>query len=107
MKGKLTRKIKGTSERPRLSVNRSLKHFSAQIIDDDKGITLVSASNVTGKKGKKVHNNVESAKKIGTEIAKKALEAGIKKVVFDRSGYVYQGRVAALAAAAREAGLDF
>ena len=107
MKGKLTKHIRGTSERPRLTVFRSLKHLSVQLIDDDKGITLASASTNTGKKGKKGGNNVESAKKIGAEIAKKALAAGVKKVVFDRSGYLYHGRIAALADAARQAGLEF
>ncbi len=107
MKGKLTKKIKGTSERPRLTVFRSLNYIYVQVIDDDRGATLVSASTKTGKKGKRSKNNVEAAKKIGTEIAKKAIEKGIKKVVFDRSGYLYHGRVAALAEAARQGGLEF
>jgi large subunit ribosomal protein L18 len=108
MKGKLNKKIKGTTERPRLAVFRSLTYIYAQVIDDEKGVTLASASSSGGKKGKKVAaNNIESAKKVGTEIAKKAIEAGVKKVVFDRSGYVYHGRIAALADAARSAGLDF
>lgn len=107
MKGKLTKKIKGTTERPRLTVFRSLSHIYVQVIDDDKCITLAAASTSTGKKTKSSSNNIEAAKKIGTEIAKKAIAAGVKKVVFDRSGYVYHGRIAALADAARAAGLEF
>ena len=84
--------IAGTAARPRLNVFRSLKNIYAQIIDDEKGVTLV---------------NVEAAKAIGTAVAKKALEKGITEVVFDRGGYIYHGRVAALAEAAREAGLKF
>ena len=103
----IRRKIVGTAERPRLSVYRSLKNIFVQIIDDQAGKTLVSASTI--EKGTKTENgsNVEAAKKIGEAIAKKALEKGIDTVVFDRSGYVYTGRVKALADAAREAGLKF
>ncbi len=98
--------ISGTAERPRLNVYRSLTNIYAQIIDDEKGVTLVSAS--TQDKGfENYGGNVEAAKAIGTEIAKRALEKGINEVVFDRGGYVYHGRVAALAEAAREAGLKF
>ena len=98
--------IAGTAERPRLNVFRSLKHIYAQIIDDDKRTTLAAAS--TMDKGfEKYGGNVEAAKAIGQAIAKKALEKGISEVVFDRGGYVYHGRVAALAEAAREAGLKF
>ncbi len=108
MKGKLTRKIKGSTERPRLSVFRSLGHIYAQVIDDDKGITLASVSTLALKKsGKKVKNNIEAAKRVGEEIAKRSIAAGIKKVVFDRSGYLYHGKVAALADAARNGGLEF
>jgi large subunit ribosomal protein L18 len=108
MKGKLTKQIKGNSERPRLSVFRSLTHIYAQVIDDDKGITIVSASSIAAKKGNaKKSGNIEASKKVGAEIAKKALAAGVKKVVFDRSGYVYHGKIAALADAARAAGLEF
>jgi large subunit ribosomal protein L18 len=108
VKGKLTKKIKGSTERPRLSVFRSLGHIYAQVIDDDKGTTLVSVSTLTLKKsGKKVKNNIEAAKRVGEEIAKTSIAAGIKKVVFDRSGYVYHGKIAALADAARAAGLEF
>lgn len=108
MKGKLTKKIKGSTQRPRLSVFRSLGHIYAQVIDDETGKTLVSASTIMLKKsGKKVKNNVESAKRVGEEIAKKAIAAGIKKVVFDRSGYLYHGKIAALADGARTGGLEF
>ena len=100
-------KVSGTAERPRLSVYRSLNNIFAQIIDDVKGVTLVSASTVE-KEGKvEKGSNVEAAKIIGERIAKKAIEKGIKSVVFDRSGYVYTGRVKAFADAAREAGLEF
>ena len=103
----IRRKIVGTAERPRLSVFRSLQNIFVQIIDDTTGNTLVSASTI--EKGAKVENgsNVEAAKKVGEAIAKKALEKGIDTVVFDRGGYVYTGRVKALADAAREAGLKF
>ncbi len=103
----IRKKINGTAERPRLSVYRSLKNIFVQIIDDTTGTTLVSASTID--KGSKTQNggNIEAAKKVGESIAKKALEKGIDKVVFDRSGYIYTGRVKALADAAREAGLKF
>ena len=103
----IRRKIVGTAERPRLSVYRSLKNIFVQIIDDSTGTTLVSASTI--EKGNKVEvgSNVEAAKIVGTRIAEKAKAAGITKVVFDRSGYIYTGRVKALADAAREAGLEF
>ncbi len=108
MKGKLTKKIKGSTERPRLTVFRSHGHIYAQVIDDIKGMTLASASTTALKKsGKKVKNNIDAAKRIGEEIAKRAMDAGIKKVVFDRSGYVYHGKIAALADAARAKGLEF
>ena len=98
-------KISGTPECPRLSVFRSNKHIEAQIIDDTKGVTLVSASSVQLKLDN--GGNVEGAKEVGKKIAERALEKGIKEVVFDRGGYVYHGRVQALADAAREAGLEF
>ena len=109
MKGKLTKIIKGTSERPRLAVFRSLSHIYAQVIDDEKGVTLASASTITkkGTKRAKTSNNMDGAKKVGSEIAKRALDAGIKKVVFDRGGKVYHGKIAALADAARAGGLEF
>ena len=98
-------KISGTTEAPRLCVYRSNKNIEAQIIDDVKGATLVASSSMS----LKLENgsNVEAAKLVGKDIAEKALAKKIKKVVFDRSGYIYHGRVKALAEAAREAGLDF
>jgi len=98
-------KIQGTPERPRLNVYRSLNHIYAQVIDDSKGLTLVSASTVAEKA--KTGGNVAAAKEIGKLVAERAQEKGIKKVVFDRGGYLYHGRIKALADAAREAGLDF
>ena len=98
-------KLSGTKEMPRLCVYRSNKNIEAQIIDDVKGVTLVSSSSMT----LKLENgsNIEAAGKVGKDIAEKALAKKIKKVVFDRSGYIYHGRVKALAEAAREAGLQF
>ena len=98
-------KLSGTAEAPRLCVYRSNKNIEAQIIDDIKGVTLVSSSSMA----LKLENgsNVEAASKVGKDIAEKALAKKIKKVVFDRSGYIYHGRVKALAEAAREAGLEF
>ena len=98
-------KISGTKECPRLCLYRSNKNIEAQIIDDVKGATLVSSSSMA----LKLENgsNIEAAAKVGKDIAEKALAKKIKKVVFDRSGYIYHGRVKALAEAAREAGLDF
>lgn len=103
------KKITGTPERPRLNVYRSLNHMYAQIVDDINGVTLVSASTLdNGLKGEISSGaNVEAAKVVGTLIAKKAVEKGITKVVFDRGGNIYHGRIAALAEAAREAGLEF
>ena len=99
-------KISGTPERPRLSVFRSENHIYAQIIDDVAGNTLVSASSVEkGFDGK--GSNIEGAKKVGKMIAERALEKGIDTIVFDRGGYIYHGRVAALAESARESGLKF
>lgn len=97
--------LKGTAERPRLNVFRSLKHIYAQIIDDAKGVTLVAAGSDAKDFG--YGGNIEAAKAVGKAIAEKALAQGIKTVVFDRGGYLYHGRVAALAEAAREAGLEF
>lgn len=105
---RLRGRLSGSTERPRLNVYRSLNHIYVQVIDDISGITLASASTVKGKKGgKKTGGNVASAKEIGKEIAQRAQEKGIKKVVFDRGGYLYHGRIKALADAAREAGLEF
>jgi large subunit ribosomal protein L18 len=101
----IRKKIRGTAERPRLTIFRSLKHISAQVIDDVSSKTIVSASttqnvDISGK-------NIETAKKIGKLIAERTLSIGIDTVVFDRSGYLYHGRIKAFADAAREAGLKF
>ena len=98
-------KISGTSERPRLAVYRSNANISAQIIDDVKGVTLASASSY--EKGFEGGSNKEAAKKVGKTIAERAAEKGITEVVFDRGGYIYTGRVEAVADGAREAGLKF
>ena len=106
---KIRNRISGTAERPRLAVFRSNNHMYAQIIDDTVGKTLVAAS--TLEKDVKAElektNNVDAAAYLGTVIAKKAMEKGIKEVVFDRGGFIYQGKIKALAEAAREAGLEF
>jgi len=106
---KIRNRFSGTTERPRLAVFRSNNHMYAQIIDDTVGNTLVAAS--TLEKDVKAElektNNVDAAAYLGTVIAKRAIEKGIKEVVFDRGGFIYQGKVAALAEAAREAGLEF
>ncbi len=104
---RIRKDLVGTTDRPRLNVFRSNANITAQIIDDEKGVTLVSAS--TLEKDLKITNggNVEAAKLIGAEIAKRAKKAKITKVVFDRGGYLYHGRVKALADAARENGLEF
>ena len=106
---KLRNRFSGTAERPRLAVFRSNNHMYAQIIDDTVGKTLVSASTLDKdvKAELEKTNNVEAATVVGTVVAKKALEKGITTVVFDRGGFIYQGKVKALADAAREAGLDF
>ena len=106
---RMRNRFSGTAERPRLSVFRSNNHMYAQIIDDTAGNTLVSASTLEKdvKSELEKTNNVEAAAYLGTVIAKRAIEKGIKTVVFDRGGFIYQGKVAALADAAREAGLEF
>lgn len=101
---RIRKTLSGTAERPRLNVFRSNANITAQIIDDEKGVTLVSASSLDMKLN---GSNIENAKKVGTEIAKRALEKGITEVVFDRGGYQYHGKVESLADAAREAGLKF
>ena len=98
--------ISGTAERPRLNVFRSLSNIYAQVIDDVNGVTLVSASS-KDKDFNAYGGNIEAANAVGAAVAKRALEKGFTEVVFDRGGYVYHGRVAALADAAREAGLKF
>ncbi|WP_435922603.1 50S ribosomal protein L18 [Paenibacillus sp. DYY-L-2] len=106
---RVRKKIQGTAERPRLNVYRSSKHIYAQLIDDVAGVTLVSASTIDKGLSNEIGNggNVESARKVGELIAKRAQEKGVKGVVFDRGGYLYHGRIQALADAAREAGLEF
>ena len=106
---RLRNHLSGTAARPRLAVFRSNNHMYAQIIDDTVGHTLVSASTLQAdvKAELEKTNNVEAAAKLGEVIAKRALEAGITEVVFDRGGFIYQGKIQALAEAAREAGLVF
>ena len=105
---RIRKKILGTSERPRLNVYRSLNHIYVQLIDDLEGKTIVAAHSAEGEKGqKRTGGNVAAAKTVGKVIAERAKGKGIKKVIFDRGGYIYHGRVKALADAAREAGLEF
>lgn len=104
---RIRKNLSGTTERPRLNVFRSNANITAQIIDDTKGVTLVSASSIEKELNIKNGGNVEAAKIIGAEIAKRAKKAKIDKVVFDRGGYLYHGRVKALAESARENGLEF
>ena len=99
-------KISGTAARPRLCVYRSNANLSAQIIDDERGITLVSASTLEAS-FEGIGSNKEAAKKVGITLAQRAIEKGISEVVFDRGGYIYHGRVSELAAGAREGGLKF
>ena len=99
--------LSGTTERPRLAVYRSTKHIYAQIIDDVKGVTIVSAGSVEDAAKLPHGGNIEASKVIGKLLAERAKKAGVSQVVFDRGGYLYHGRVAALADAAREAGLVF
>ena len=103
---RIRKKVHGTAERPRLSVFRSLKHIYAQLVDDLSGKTLISVSSAE-KEFQGSGGNVEGAKKVGAVVGEKAKEKGIQKVVFDRGGYLYHGRVKALAEAAREKGLQF
>src|SRR6201984_1051191 len=105
---RIRKKLQGTSERPRLNVYRSLNHIYVQVIDDLKGVTLVSANSAEGKKESRTNGgNLAAAKTVGKSIAERAKAKGIDKVVFDRGGYIYHGRVKALADSAREAGLKF
>ena len=106
---RIRKKLRGTTERPRLAVFRSTAHIYAQLIDDTKGVTLVAASSTEKASGgsKSTGGNVAAAKEIGKRVAERAKENGISRVVFDRGGYLYHGRVKALADAAREAGLEF
>jgi large subunit ribosomal protein L18 len=106
---RIRERMQGSAQRPRLNVYRSLNHIYVQLIDDATGKTLASASTTQGraKGSKKTGGNVASAKEVGKTIAQRAQEKGVKKVVFDRGGYLYHGRIKALAEAAREAGLEF
>jgi large subunit ribosomal protein L18 len=106
---RVRKNLSGTAQRPRLNVFRSQNHIYAQIINDETGVTLVSASTVDKEISATLSygGNVEAAKIVGKAVAERAVAKGISKVVFDRGGYLYHGRVAALAAAAREAGLEF
>ncbi|QGQ44008.1 50S ribosomal protein L18 [Metabacillus sediminilitoris] len=100
-------KLVGTTTRPRLNVYRSNQHIYAQVIDDANSVTLVSASTLDKDLTLDSNSNVEAAQKVGELVAKRAIEKGVKTVVFDRGGYLYHGRIKALAEAAREAGLEF
>lgn len=107
---RIRKKILGTPERPRLNVYRSLNHIYAQLVDDHAGAILVSASTVeksAGAKGERSGGNLASARAVGKSIAQRAKEKGFSRVVFDRGGYLYHGRIKALADAAREGGLEF
>ena len=103
----MRKKIHGTAARPRLAVFRSNKHLVAQVIDDDAGRTLAAASTAEADLRARRGHSVDAAGKVGTLVAERAKAAGITKVVFDRGGFIYHGRIAAVAAAAREAGLEF
>ncbi|MCG8501910.1 MAG: 50S ribosomal protein L18 [Firmicutes bacterium] len=103
---RVRKKVFGTAERPRLNVYRSLKNIYAQVIDDTAGVTLLSASTLD-LKDVEYGGNKEAAREVGKLVAKKALDKGLKKVIFDRGGYLYHGRVQELAEGAREGGLEF
>jgi large subunit ribosomal protein L18 len=103
---RIRRKVKGSTERPRLAIYRSLKHISAQVIDDRMGQTLVSASSTEKDLRTGTGGNLDAARRIGQAIAERALAKGIEQVVFDRGGYLYHGRIKALTDAARAAGLN-
>lgn len=105
--GRVRTKLSGTAARPRLNVFRSSKHMYAQIIDDVNGVTIASASTLDKELNLESTGNVDAATKVGELVAKRAVEKGITSVVFDRGGYLYHGRVKALADAARENGLEF
>jgi large subunit ribosomal protein L18 len=105
---RVRKKVRGTAERPRLAVHRSNKHITVQVIDDDAGRTIASASTTEPEvRGSGSGSTVAAATKVGQVVAQRAKAAGVSKVVYDRGGYVYHGRVAAVADAAREAGLEF
>lgn len=105
--GRIRRTVRGTDAKPRLSVFRSLRHIYAQVISDQAGVTLVSSSTMKPEQTLKNGCSIEAAKAVGTSIAQRCSEKGITEVVFDRNGFLYHGRVKALAEAAREAGLKF
>ena len=104
---RVRKKIHGTAERPRLALFRSNKHLVLQVIDDDRGVTLASASSIEADHRSQSGGTVEAATRLGTLVAERAKAVGVEKVVFDRGGFQYHGRVAAAAEAAREAGLEF
>lgn len=106
---RIRKRVLGTTERPRLSVFKSNQHIYAQIIDDTKGVTLTASSSLEPSLKKELEsgNNIDAAIKVGSDIAKKAKEKGITKVVYDRGGFIYHGKIKALADAARENGLEF
>ena len=104
---KIRKRLRGTTERPRLAVFRSIKHIYAQVLDDSPGSTIVSASSHEKEPVATTGGNLEGAKAIGKLVADRAIAKGVKAVVYDRGGYIYHGRVKALADAAREAGLEF
>jgi large subunit ribosomal protein L18 len=103
---RIRKKVRGTTERPRLAVYRSLNHIYAQVIDDEQGMTLATASTTEKALAGSTGGNIEAARRIGQTIAERAIAAGITSVVYDRGGYVYHGRVKALIDASREAGLN-
>ena len=103
---RIRRKVKGSGERPRLALYRSLNHIYAQVVDDQLGQTIVSASTIEKELRGSTGGNIDAARRIGKAIAERALEKGISSVVFDRGGYLYHGRIKALTEAAREAGLN-
>ncbi len=107
LKYHIRKKVSGTVERPRLSVFRSNTNIYAQVIDDEKGITLASASSIELSEGARQNTNAAAAAEVGKKVAERAKEAGVTKVVFDRNGYLYHGKVKALADGAREGGLQF
>ena len=104
---RIRRKVSGSGERPRLAIFRSVNHIYAQLIDDANGVTLASASTTEKDWKDRTGGNIAAAKEVGRSIAERAKEKGITRVVFDRGGYIYHGRVRSLAEAAREAGLEF
>ena len=104
---RIRKKIRGSTESPRLCVFRSNRHIYAQVIDDDRGVTLAASSSLKGGRAPKEGAKIAVAREVGKSVAEAAVKAGVKSVRFDRGGYLYRGRIAALAKGAREAGLDF